>query len=158
MRTTLTLDPDVAKLAVRVKRGRGTSLEAIINEALRHGLRIMDTPTEQPEVYRTSSADLGRCRIGSLDDIADVLAIVEGEGHRLSSSTPIFSATRGRFLRSARERAHVARRADQFCCTGGPTVALSQSSGHGLTMDVQILAAGGAESPLDIGGRGESAH
>lgn len=82
MRTTLTLDPDVAKLAVRVKRGRRTSLEAIINEALRHGLRIMATPTEQPEVYRTSSADLGRCRIGSLDDIADVLAIVEGEGHR----------------------------------------------------------------------------
>ena len=82
MRTTLTLDPDVAKLAVRMQRVRGTSFKAIINEALRYGLRIMATPTEQPEVYRTPSADLGRCRIGSLDDIADVLAILEGEGHR----------------------------------------------------------------------------
>ena len=82
MRTTLTLDPDVAKLAVRTQHLRGTSFKATINEALRHGLRIMATPTEQSEVYRTPSADLGRCRIGGLDDIADVLAIVEGDGHR----------------------------------------------------------------------------
>ncbi len=52
MRTTLTLDPYVAKLAVRMQRGRGTSIEAIINEALMHGHRIKATPTEQPEAYQ----------------------------------------------------------------------------------------------------------
>lgn len=82
MRTTLTLDPDVASLAARMKRERGDSFKAIINEALRHGLRIMAGPTGQMEEFRTSSVDLGRCRIGRLDDVPEVLAIAEGEAYR----------------------------------------------------------------------------
>ena len=82
MRTTLTLNPDVAKLAARMQRERGQSFKAIINEALRDGLRIMAAPTPQAEAYRTPSVDLGRCRIGGLDDIAEVLAIAEGEDYR----------------------------------------------------------------------------
>ena len=70
MRTTLTLDPDVTALAKRVQRERGQSFKAVVNEALRRGLRAMAAPSVQPAAYRTPAVDLGRCRIGSLDDVA----------------------------------------------------------------------------------------
>ena len=44
MRTTLTLDSDVAALAQRMQRVRGQSFKAIVDEALRHGLRAMAAP------------------------------------------------------------------------------------------------------------------
>ena len=82
MRTTLTLDPDVAALAERMQRVRGQSLEAVVNEALRHGLRAMAASSGDAAPYRTPAVDLGRCRVGSLDDVAEVVAIAEGEGFR----------------------------------------------------------------------------
>jgi hypothetical protein len=42
----------------------------------------MAAPSGPPSTYRTSAVDLGRCRIGSLDDIAEVLAVAEGEEFR----------------------------------------------------------------------------
>ena len=50
MRTTLTLDPDVASLAQRLQRARGQSFKAIVNEALRSGLRAMAAPSGPPVV------------------------------------------------------------------------------------------------------------
>ena len=82
MRTTPTLDPDVAALAERMRRVRGQSLKAIVNEALRNGLRAMAATPVPASLYRTPEVDLGRCRMGSLDDIANVLAGVEGEEFR----------------------------------------------------------------------------
>ena len=82
MRTTLTLDPDVAALAERMRKVRGQSFKAIVNEALRSGLRGMTAPSGRPVVYRTPAVDLGRCRIGSLNDVAEVLAVAEGEEFR----------------------------------------------------------------------------
>ena len=82
MRTTLTLDPDVAALAERMQRVRGQSFKAVVNEAMRHGLRAMAVPSGQPPAYRTPAVDLGRCRIGSLDDVAEALAVAEGEDFR----------------------------------------------------------------------------
>ena len=82
MRTTLTLDPDVAALAERMRRVRGQSFKAVVNEALRCGLRAMADPAGRPAAYRTPAADLGRCRIGSLDDVAEALAVAEGEDFR----------------------------------------------------------------------------
>ena len=82
MRTTLTLDPDVAALAERMRRVRGQSFKATVNEALRHGLRAMAAPAGRPAAYRTPVVDLGRCRIGSLDDVAEVLSIAEAEEFR----------------------------------------------------------------------------
>ena len=82
MRTTLTLDPDVAALAQRMQRERSQSFKAIVNEALRRGLRAMAAPSGQPTAYRTPAVNLGRCRLGSLDDVAEALAVAEGEDFR----------------------------------------------------------------------------
>jgi hypothetical protein len=43
MRTTLTLDDDVADLLKRVRNARKARLKDIVNEALRRGLRQMPT-------------------------------------------------------------------------------------------------------------------
>ena len=79
MRTTLSLDDDVAAVLNRLRRARGAGLKELVNEALRRGLREMATP-ERPNVpYRTPSVDLGRCLVGAIDDVAEVLAVAEGE-------------------------------------------------------------------------------
>ena len=78
MRTPLTLDDDVVALTQRVRDASGRSLKATINEALRLGLTGMK-PAAPTGCYRTPSVDLGRCLVGSLDDVAEVLANAEDE-------------------------------------------------------------------------------
>ena len=80
MRTTLKLDPDVAAMARRVQREHGQSFDAIVNEALRQGLRTMTASSNRLGTYRTPSVNLGRCLTGSLDHIAEALATDKGEG------------------------------------------------------------------------------
>ena len=83
MRTTLTLDPDVAALLRRTHSTRGGSFKALVNDALRQGLHRMSVPApERPVHYRTPSTDLGRCLLASVDDVAEVLAVAEGERFR----------------------------------------------------------------------------
>jgi hypothetical protein len=79
MRTTLTLDDDVAAALERVRRQRDASLKELINEALRRGLKDMSSRPKQRELVRTRSVALGRLRIASIDNIAEALAIAEGE-------------------------------------------------------------------------------
>ncbi len=82
MRTTLTLDEDVAALLKRVRKARKGNLKQVVNEALRHGLQQMASPPPRGKPYRTTSVDLGRCRLQNLDDIAEALAVAEGESFR----------------------------------------------------------------------------
>lgn len=82
MRTTLTLDADVAAMLQRMQRTRECSLKAIVNEALRRGLQEMEGPRQRGGVYRTPAVDLGRCLVGSLDDVSEALAHAEGESFR----------------------------------------------------------------------------
>jgi hypothetical protein len=79
MRTTLTLDPDVAVLLEKARRAKGLSFKQIVNEALRAGLSEMATTGQRRHKFKTRRADLGRCLIGSLDDVAEALAAGEGE-------------------------------------------------------------------------------
>jgi hypothetical protein len=79
MRTTLTLDDDVANLLERVRKARKARLKDIVNEALRRGLHQMATRPKRRRRYRTPSTDLGPSLIGSLDNIGQVLAIAECE-------------------------------------------------------------------------------
>ena len=82
MRTTLTLDDDVAALLDRARRSRNTNFKTIVNEALRQGLREMIKPVTRSNAYQTREADLGRCLVASFDDISEALAVAEGEHFR----------------------------------------------------------------------------
>jgi hypothetical protein len=79
VRTTLTLDDDVAVLLERVRKARNQGLKEAINEALRRGLAEMARGARKPaKAYRTPSVSLGRCLVESVDDVAEVLAVAEG--------------------------------------------------------------------------------
>ena len=82
MRTTLTLDDDVAALVERARAARGVGLKQLINEALRQGLRELVSPPPAPKPFRTRSVSLGRCLVGTIDDVAEALAVGEGDAFR----------------------------------------------------------------------------
>ena len=80
MRTTLSLDDDVAAMLERVRKETKSTFKEVVNRALRRGLHEMTAPAKTHKPYRTPAVSLGRCLQGSLDDVADVLAAAEGEG------------------------------------------------------------------------------
>ncbi len=80
MRTTLSLDKDVAAALERVRRARKASMKSVVNEALRQGLgRMAERRPQARPPFQTRVLPVGRCLVGNIDNIADVLAIVEGE-------------------------------------------------------------------------------
>ena len=79
MRTTLTLDDDVAAALERLRKSRDASLKQLINEALRRGLEEMRGRPKRREPLQTRSVALGRVRVASIDDIGEALAIADGE-------------------------------------------------------------------------------
>lgn len=82
MRTTLSLDDDVAALLKRALTRRKEPLKKVVNDALREGLPKLMGPRTARKPYRTRPMKLGRCLIGSIDDVAEVLAIGEGEQYK----------------------------------------------------------------------------
>ena len=82
MRTTLTLDDDVAaRLKAAVKR-ENRPFRSVVNDALRAGLAASAKPRTGRKLHRTTGFDLGTSLVGSLDNIEDILLRVEGERHR----------------------------------------------------------------------------
>jgi len=83
MRTTLTIDDDVAVRLRRLQAERHERFREIANEALRLGLKQMLKPGP-PKSQRTLTNEvaLGRCLIGSIDDVSEALATAEGENFR----------------------------------------------------------------------------
>jgi hypothetical protein len=82
VRTTLTLDKDVAARLDQVARRRRLPMKTLVNEALRTGLATMEAPTAARTPFRTTGFDLGESLVGSLDNIEEILARVEGDDHR----------------------------------------------------------------------------
>lgn len=83
MRTTLTLDKDVAAALERLRKARRASLKKIANEALRQGLERMAAPPARPRrPFRTRTFSLGGCLIGNVDNVAEALAVAEGESFK----------------------------------------------------------------------------
>jgi hypothetical protein len=82
MRTTITLDEDVAAKLTSLARRTGRAFRDVVNDTLRRGLAR--PPAVAPrEPFRVKSRDLGRLRPGlSLDSIADLIEQVEGPLHR----------------------------------------------------------------------------
>lgn len=82
MRTTLTLDDDVAAWIERIRAETDASLKDVVNEALRLGLHALTHPAEPGPVYQTPSSSLGGCLAPALDDVAEALALAEGDAFR----------------------------------------------------------------------------
>lgn len=80
MRTTLTLDPDVAAKAKKGAARLHKPLKEIINAALRAGLdEVLAPPAARP--YRTKPRPMGLRRGFSYDNISELVAAAEGENH-----------------------------------------------------------------------------
>lgn len=81
MRTTLTLDDDVAVQIRRLRRNRNVNLKDVVNEALRLGLREMAGPPKRRERFRTQAHAMGAPRI-DIDNVAEALTHAEGDAYR----------------------------------------------------------------------------
>ena len=82
MRTTLTLDDDVAAALKQLRKSRNASLKDLVNDALRRGLEDMSNRTKRRVCFRTRSVALGQLRLAGLDNIGEALAIAEGEAYK----------------------------------------------------------------------------
>lgn len=82
MRTTLTLDDDVAIRLEKLQAERLQSFKAVVNAALRAGLDALSTPAEHPTPYRITPHPARGCTLADLDSLHEALAVGEGEGFR----------------------------------------------------------------------------
>lgn len=79
MRTTLTLDDDVA---VKLKAAaKDRPFRTVVNDALRAGLTALEKRVPPRKPYRTRGFNLGPSLVGSLDNVEEVLSRVEGDHH-----------------------------------------------------------------------------
>lgn len=82
MRTTLTLDDDVAAALRRYQEVRGETWRAPVNEILRVGLANQESAPPTVANTLTHPLDLGEFALSSLDDISEVLDLAEGSVRR----------------------------------------------------------------------------
>lgn len=82
MRTTLSLDDDVARQLERMRARGGRSFKDLVNEALRLGLARLESAPPKAAGPFTRPASLGRVRLPDLDDVSEVLGLIEGDEHR----------------------------------------------------------------------------
>jgi hypothetical protein len=82
MRITITLEDDVTASLKRLAKARGLKFKALVNLVLREGIKSMTGPARKRKTFQTRSVDLGLCRIANVDNVAEVLAITEGESFR----------------------------------------------------------------------------
>ncbi|MBM3814865.1 MAG: hypothetical protein FJW20_24840 [Acidimicrobiia bacterium] len=80
MRTTLSLDDDVASLLRKEMRRSGSSLKGAVNHFLRLGLMTSDQQRKKPFVVTPQA--LGLPPGLSYDNVADLLEELEEAGHR----------------------------------------------------------------------------
>lgn len=83
MRTTVTLDDDVAAAIERIRAESRTSFKQVLNDLIRDALRVRARRTGQGEVSlkTTRARNLGP-RLGNFDQTSDLIALIEGEAHR----------------------------------------------------------------------------
>jgi hypothetical protein len=82
MRTTLTLDDDVAAKLKAESRRAGRPFREIVNETLRRGLTSRRV-TAQRQAFKITARDLGDLKPGlSLDNVAELIEQVEGSAFR----------------------------------------------------------------------------
>lgn len=80
MRTTLTIDDDVAVRLEQLKRERNASLKEIVNEVLRRGLDSEARPKAR-KPFRLKTFDGGELLI-PIDNVAEAISLIEGDNHK----------------------------------------------------------------------------
>ena len=79
MRTTLTLDDDIAARLRRLQLERRVGLKALVNEALRTGLTSMEQEQVPQQPFQVHTFDCGACLVGDLISVSETLAAAEGD-------------------------------------------------------------------------------
>jgi len=77
VRTTLTLDEDVAKLLEKEVRKSGHPFKQVVNDTLRLGLCAAKHPARKP--FKVTPIDLG---LPHYDKVEDLLEYLEGPDYR----------------------------------------------------------------------------
>lgn len=81
VRTTITLDPEVAALLERALKKKKIPAKELINRALKRGLLENDRPIHVPPVS-TEPYDAGKLLVPDLSNIGEVLAFGDEPIHR----------------------------------------------------------------------------
>jgi hypothetical protein len=82
MRTTLSLDPDVAAMIERELSEKKTTLKALVNEKLRKGFAASASGVGRRSFNLPKSMDLGKPLLENLDNVAEILELIEGDSNR----------------------------------------------------------------------------
>ena len=80
MRTTLTLDDDVARLLEKERRRSGAAFKETVNHFLRVGLAASKQPARKP--FSVQPRKLGLPAGLTYDNIDQLLEAIEGPAHR----------------------------------------------------------------------------
>ncbi len=78
MRKTLTIDDDIAARLEKLRQKRDASLKDVVNDALRCGL---DRLEKSRKPFRMKTYD-GGVRLVPIDNVAEAIALLEGEDHK----------------------------------------------------------------------------
>jgi hypothetical protein len=82
MRTTLSLDDDVAAKLKAESRRASRPFREIVNETLRRGLENRRAAAQQ-RAFKVTARDLGNLKPGlSLHNVAELIELMEGSVHR----------------------------------------------------------------------------
>ena len=82
MRTTLTLDDDVAAKLKAESRRAGRTFREVVNDVLRRGLASQRVAAKR-QPFKITARDLGDLKPGlSLDNVAELIERVEGPLYR----------------------------------------------------------------------------
>lgn len=79
MRTTLTLDADVAAMLTEYRVRNNLGLKETVNMALRRGLQAAQTPAAKIEPFSTRVVDHGRPNVPNVDDVGNLLEALDHE-------------------------------------------------------------------------------
>lgn len=81
MRTTLTLEPDVAAAVRHRMAETGEGWKQVVNDLLRAGLSVTGSPSAQVR-YETTPHDCGRVLVVGVHNVHEMLVAAEGEAYR----------------------------------------------------------------------------
>jgi hypothetical protein len=83
MRTTVTLDDDVARALEQIRAQEHTTFRQALNQAVREGLAARERRTRQggAQVKTTQARSLGP-RLTSFDNTSELIALIEGDAYK----------------------------------------------------------------------------